>query len=150
MSRWLLVIPIALVTALIAVTFAAKPGAAEVPRTSVGKVQGTETFLAVTHDGRTLRAYACDGSGRRLATVSAWFLAPWDGRSGVSVVSGGIELEIERVEKHGRISGKLDGRRFTLARATGPAGLFERNVRTSRVTSIVLRNGDTRGVMVAP
>jgi hypothetical protein len=150
MSRWLLVIPIVLVAALATVTLAAEPGAAEAPRTSVGKVQGTETFLAVAYDGRRLRAYACDGSARRLATVSSWFEAPWDGRSGVSVVSAGIKLEIDRVDRLGRISGRLDGRPFTLARAIGPAGMYDRKVRTSRVTSIVLPNGDTRGVMVDP
>ena len=151
MSRRLLVLFGALLVALVAtVTVVAKPGAAEAPRTAVGKVQGTEAFVALTHDGGRLRAYACDGSARRLATISAWFEAPWDGRSRISVVSDGIELEIERVRSDGRVVGRLDGRRFTLAPATGPAGLYDRKVRTSRVTSIVLPNGDTRGVMIDP
>jgi hypothetical protein len=139
-----------LVTLAVTVTVVAKPGAAEASRTSVGKVQGTDAFLAVTHDGERLRAYVCDGSARRLATMSTWFEARWDGRSRISVVSDGIELEIERVGPDGRVVGRLDGRRFTLTPATGPAGLYDRKVRTSRVTSVVLPNGDIRGAMIDP
>lgn len=112
---------------------------------AVGTVQGTEAFLAVTYDGHRLRAYACDGSARRLPTISTWFDAPWDGRSAITVVSGDHTLRLE-----GSRTGRLDGHRFSLTRATGPAGLHERKVRTSRVTSVVLPNGDTRGAMVDP
>jgi hypothetical protein len=42
----------------------------------------------VTYDGERLRAYACDGSARRPATISAWFEAAWDGREPVTIVSG--------------------------------------------------------------
>ena len=106
-----------LITALaMAGTATAKPS-----RTvAVGKVQGTEAYLAVTYDGHRLRAYACNGSARRLPTISAWFDAPWDGRGPITVKSGGHTLELD-----GPTSGRLDGHRIELEPATGPAGLYE-------------------------
>jgi hypothetical protein len=44
-------------------------------------------------------------------------------------------------------SGRLDGHRFALARATGPAGLSEQTSGTTTETSIVLGNGEIRGTM---
>jgi hypothetical protein len=97
----------------------------------------------VTYDGHRLRAYACNGSARRLPTISAWFEAPWDGRSPITVVSGGHTLRLD-----GSMSGRLDRHRFALQRATGPAGLYEETRGTTTETSIVLANGEIRGTMV--
>ena len=130
-----------LITALaMAGTATAKPS-----RTvAVGKVQGTEAYLAVTYDGHRLRAYACNGSARRLPTISAWFDAPWDGRGPIRVKSGGHTLELD-----GPTSGRLDGRhRFALAPATGPAGLYEQTSGTTTEVSVVLDNGEIRGTFI--
>ena len=129
-----------LITALaMAGTATAKPS-----RTvAVGKVQGTEAYLAVTYDGHRLRAYACNGSARRLPTISAWFDAPWDGRGPITVKSGGHTLELD-----GPMSGRLDGHRIELEPATGPAGLYEETRGTTIETSIVLGNGEIRGTMI--
>ena len=144
MSRWLLVILIVLIAVLTAGSAVAKP-----TRTvAVGQVQGTEAYLAVTYDGHRLRAYACNGSARRLPTISTWFEAPWDGRSAITVVDGGVELRIDRVHADGRISGRLDGHRFALEPATGPAGLYEETSGTTTETSVVLANGNIRGTFV--
>lgn len=145
MPRRLLVILGLVIAALVPGSAAADHGT-----TAVGKVRGTEAFLAVMSDGKRLHAYACNGSARRLPTISAWFDAPWDGRSRISVTSGGVELEIERVHTDGRISGRLDGHRFSLRPATGPAGLYDSNDGTTRKTSVVLANGDIRGVTIDP
>jgi hypothetical protein len=145
-SRRLLVIPIVLIAVLGAGTAAAKPSAT----TAVGKVQGTEAYLAVTYDGAKLRAYACDGSARRLPTISTWFEAEWDSRRAITVISGGHKLEIERVHADGRIEGELDGHPFVLERASGPAGLYERTSGTTTDTWVVLATGDIRGAMVSP
>jgi hypothetical protein len=107
---------------------------------AVGKVQGTEAFIAVTYDGHRLRAYACNGSARRLPTISAWFEAPWDGRSPITVAVGGHRLAMD-----GPTSGRLDGHRFELERAAGPAGLYEQTSGTTTETSVVLDNGEIRG-----
>jgi len=130
-----------LITALaLAGTATAKPS-----RTvAVGKVQGTEAYLAVTYDGHRLRAYACNGSARRLPTISARFEAPWDGRSPITVKSGGHTLDLD-----GTASGRLDGRhRFALAPATGPAGLYEQTSGTTTEVSVVLNNGEIRGTFI--
>ena len=120
---------------------AAIPRAAE---TRVGRVQGTEAFIALRYDGRRLRAYACNGSARRPATISGWFEADWDGREPVTMVSDGLRLRVGSVHPGGRISGRLDGHRFTADPATGPAGLHEREGRRS----IVLADGSVRGTFV--
>jgi hypothetical protein len=112
----------------------------------VGKVSGTEVYLAVTYDGHRLRAYACNGSARRLPTISAWFDAAWDGRSPITVVSDGVELRIERAGE--RIAGELDGHPFVLEPASGPAGLYERTSGTTVATSVVLANGEIRGAFI--
>jgi hypothetical protein len=98
--------------AIIAVAAASSAVAKPSRTVAVGKVQGTEAYLAVTYDGHRLRAYACDGSARRLPTTSAWFQAPWDGRSPMTVVSHGHTLKLD-----GPMSGRLDGLRFELERA---------------------------------
>ncbi len=134
-----------LILAVIIIALAAAGSAAAKPsRTvAVGKVQGTEAYLAVTYDGHRLRAYACNGSARRLPTISAWFEAPWDGRSPITVQTGGHTLGLD-----GATSGRVDGHRFALERVTGPAGLFEQTSGTTTQTSVVLANGDIRGTMI--
>ena len=135
MSRCLLVILIVLIAVVAAGSAVAKPS-----RTvAVGKVHGTETYLAVTHDGLRLRAYACEGSARRLPTISAWFEASWDGRSAIAVTAGGHALTLD-----GATSGRLDGHRFVVERATGPGGLYEQTTGTTTETSIVLNTGEIR------
>ena len=110
---------------------------------AVSKVQGTEAYVAVTYDGHRLRAYACNGSARRLPTISTWFEAPWDGRSPIAVTAGGHTLRMD-----GPLSGRLDGHRFRLDRASGPGGLYEQVSGTTTETSIVLNNGEIRGTMI--
>jgi hypothetical protein len=108
--------------------------------TSVGRVQGTEAFIALRYDGRRLQAYAGDGSARRPATISGWFEAGWDGRGPVTMISDDLRLRVTRMHADGRISGRLDGHRFTADPATGPAGLFDRAGRRS----VVLADGSVR------
>jgi hypothetical protein len=125
---------------LLGLLLAAAP--AEARTTMVGKVNGTEAFLAVSYDGERLRAYASDGSARRLPTISKWFKTGWDGRSPISAAG----LSIDRVlVRDGRIRGRLHGHRFTLEPATGPAGLYDRTRWNLRRTSVVLPDGSVRG-----
>jgi hypothetical protein len=143
MSRRLLIIPIVLIAALAAVSATAKPS-----RTvAVGKVQGTEAYLAVTYDGHRLRAYACNGSARRLPTISSWFNGPWDGRRAITVVNGDVTLRIQRVHDDGSVGGRLNGHRFTLTRAKGPAALYQQTSGTTTETSVVVANGEIRSCL---
>jgi hypothetical protein len=133
-----------LILAVVIAALAAGSAAAKPSRTvAVGKVRGTEVLLAVTYDGHRLRAYACNGSARRLPTISSWFEAAWDGRGPITVVSGGVELRMESATE-----GALDGHRFALEPATGPAGLYERTSGTTVATSVVLPSGEIRGAMI--
>jgi hypothetical protein len=141
--RWLVLMSIVLAGLAVALAADARRGGAT-PDTRVGRVQGTEAFISVSYDGRRLRAYACDGSPRRLATLSKWFDAPWDGHGPVTMVNGDSTLRIERLHADGRISGRLDGHRFTADPATGPAGLHERDGRRT----IVLADGSQRGTFI--
>ena len=112
-------------------------------------MRGTEAFLAVIYDGHRLHAYACDGSARRLPTISSWFEAPWDGRSAISVVNGGVELRIERVHEDGRISGRLDGRRFDAEPGDRACGALRADrAARRRERSVVLASGDIRGAFI--
>jgi hypothetical protein len=114
MSRWLLVILAVLIAVVAAGSAVAKPS-----RTvAVGKVQGTEAYLAVTYDGHDRRAFVCNGSARRLPTISGWIEAPSGGR--------------------------LNGHRFTLEPASGAGGLYVETSGTTTETSIVLNNGEIR------
>ena len=132
-----------LAAAMAALTVAGSAAAKPSRTVAVGRVQGTEAYLAVTYDGRNLRAYACDGSARRLPTTSAWFEAPWDGRSPITVADRGHTLKLD-----GPLGGRLDGHRFTLDPASGPGGLYEQTSGTTTETSVVLNNGEIRGTMV--
>ena len=129
-----------------AIATTSAPRAADDPAVRVGRVQGTEAYIALTYDGERLRAYACDGSARRPATLSGWFEAPWDGRAPITIVSaGGAKLRVERVHAGGRISGRLGGHRFMVEPATGPAGLVERD----GARWVVLADGSIRGTMIS-
>jgi hypothetical protein len=71
--------------------------------------------------------------------------APWDGRTPITIVgAGGAKLRVERVHADGRISGRLDGHRFTVEPATGTAGLVERD----GARRVVLADGSIRGTMI--
>jgi hypothetical protein len=147
----LLLISIALMGLAVVLGLDSQPGrvgatderaAVALPRSDsrVGRVQGTEAFIAVSYDGGRLRAYAGDGSARRPATMSVSFEADWDGREPVTTVGDGVRLRVERLHPDGRISGRLDGHRFTATPATGPAGLFDR----AGSRWIVLADGSVR------
>jgi hypothetical protein len=132
-----------LIPLLVIPVLAAAPAEARTTTTAVGKVNGTEAFLAVSYDGQRLRAYACDGSARRLPTISKRFKTRWDGRSPIS--AGGLSID-RMLPRDGRIRGRLHGHRFTLEPATGPAGLYDRTRWNVRRTSVVLPDGSIRGV----
>ena len=160
-KRLLSLLVILISGAAVALALAAPPGdparageerftVPRVPNALVGKVSGTEAYIALSYDGSRLRAYACDGSARRQPTISRWFEGAWDGRTPVTIARGGSELRIDRVVPRTRIDGRLDGRRFTVVPATGPAGLYDRAAGERRDTWIVLGHGGVRGVIVDP
>src|SRR3712207_9216738 len=55
----------------------AAPAATAVEGTLVGKVAGTEAYIALNSDGERLGGYVCDGTRQRV-TTSLWLAAPPD------------------------------------------------------------------------
>jgi hypothetical protein len=113
-----------------------------VPTTQVGRVEGTRAYIAVSFDGHRVRVYVCDGTLKRRATIAQWFSARWDGRTPLRMVRDGIAVRLDPVAADGRISGELIAfsgpHSFTVAPASGPAGLYDG------------RTGRTRDTWIAP
>jgi hypothetical protein len=119
------------------------------PDVSVGRVEGTRAFVAVSVHGHRLRVYVCDGTRRRDPTISVWFGRRWDGRSPVRLRRNGHTLSIDAVGADGRITGRLDGTHaFTADPADAPAGLFKGHRGRRRETWIVLPGLQKRGTMI--
>ena len=95
----------------------------------VGPVEDTRGFVAVEADGARVRAYVCDGTSRRAATISQWFRGSWDRRAPLTLRAGGRTLRLRPPGPDGRIGGRLiqDGtsNTLTVTPATGPAGLYD-------------------------
>jgi hypothetical protein len=133
------------------------PRLRRVPHSKVGRVTGTRAFIALTFDGQRLRAYVCNGDGKRRPTLATWFKRRWDGRSPIMLAADGLKLRITKVHADGHITGRLrlarGTHRFSVKPAPSPAGLYDgtkgRGRNKLRATRIVLANGSRRGA-VAP
>jgi hypothetical protein len=109
------------------------------PDVRVGRVAGTQAFIAVSREGARVRVYVCDGTLRRDATVSVWFRGRATART---LRSGAHRLVLDGD------SGRFDGRRFTLRRAPAPAGLFQGTSEGTTATWIVLPDRAKRGTFI--
>jgi hypothetical protein len=140
---------------LVSVLLPASPAAAAriplkpVPETSVGRVESTRAFVAVSVHRGKLRVYVCDGTLKRNATISTWFRHRWDGRRALTLRRGGHTLRLDPRSEDGRITGRLDGHAFRVERASRPAGLFRGHSDHVRATWIVLPSLEKRGTMVS-
>ena len=132
--------------ALLAVVFAllaSQQPVTELPNASVGRVEGTRAFIALSVSGDRVRVYVCDGTPTRRATVSQWFKGRWDGRSPLRLRAGGHVLRIESAR-----TGQFDGKRFRVRPATGAAGVFERTKQPLAGAWIALDERRVRGTFV--
>ena len=118
------------------------------PETSVGRVGGTGAFVAFSVKDGKLHAYVCDGTLKRDATISTWFRHRWDGRRALTIRAGGHTLKIDARRRAGRISGRLDGKRFSAQAAQHPAGLFKGRDDRLQATWIVLPSRAKRGAFI--
>jgi hypothetical protein len=120
----------------------------------VGSVDDTRAFAAVEVDGSRVRAYVCDGTPRRGATISQWFRGRWDRRAPITLRAGGRSLRLRPPAADGRIRGRLihDGasHKFRLKPATGPAGLYKIRRGRTRATWVMLAGRRVRGAMADP
>lgn len=119
----------------------------------VGPVDDSRAFIAVETHGNRVRAYVCDGTAKRRASISQWFRGKWDGKRPITLRAGARRLRL-RPLPGGRIVGRLiqDGTSstFTVRPATGRAGLYEIRRGKTRATWVMLANGRYRGVMADP
>jgi len=140
-----LLVAVALVSTAVAATrIHLKP----LPATSVGRIDGTRAFVAVSFKDGKLRVYVCDGTLKRDASISTWFRHAWDGRRAITLHAGGHMLELGAVRSGGRMEGRLDGHAFRVRAARSPAGLFRGSGGGTRATWIVLPGRAKRGTIV--
>jgi hypothetical protein len=123
---------------------------------SVGRVEGSEMFIAVLDDGTNVRAYLCNGTVDE-GTLDLWFEGSWDGAGSVTLRAAKLALTIERSGE--AYTGRLrtaDGKQFGFTAAEPQdeaAGLLKHERRdpdTGAVVdkhAIVLDDGDVRGAM---
>ncbi|HEY1277502.1 MAG TPA: hypothetical protein VGF25_21525 [Thermoleophilaceae bacterium] len=128
------------------------------PHAKVGKVERTRAYIGLSYDDGRVRVYVCNGTSKRSPTISKWFKGRWDGESPLTLGRRGPAVEIEEVHADGRVTGHLHWRGsehdFTLRRATGPAGLYERKKAEGghrpRGSWVFLADRSFRGAMVDP
>jgi hypothetical protein len=120
---------------------------------AVGRIEGTENFIAVVEDNGEVRAYLCDGTFANQATLTAvWFRGAWESDGPVTLTANGMTLLIERTDDG--YAGELttrDGKHFEFA-ASEPddgGGLYrveeEVGDQVIDLYSIVLESGEIRG-----
>lgn len=129
---------------------------APLARGYVARVADSGAFVGLSLDRGLVRAYVCDGTATRPATIARWFQGRWDGRRPLTLRAGGVEFRLDPIGVDGGIAGtvRAGGRTgsFVLRRATGKAGLYDgADVRRQlRATTVVLADGRYRGAMVDP
>ena len=132
----------------------------EIPGAYVGRVQGTDTFIAVLPDARTgqLKVYACDGQPGRDVTVDQWFTGSWDGTSPVTLTGGGhtVTVRPDRAGFAGEfVAANGTAAPFTVEKATGGSGLVsfdERDPATGELLKgreLIMLGDAFRGTMVS-
>ncbi len=126
-----------------------------VPATTyVGKVEGTDAYVAVVDRGGEVVAYTCDSHD-----IATWFDGTADGGTIKGSAASGATLTATR--SGNRVSGSVylaDGatHSFTAARANYPAGLWEAYGNAAdaqtryRVGWVVLDDGTQRGAGTKP
>jgi hypothetical protein len=103
------------------------------PDTFVGKVQGTNAFIAVTSLRGQVLAYVCDGTADGV-TISKWFKGTLkDGQLNAKAVDGSpLTGTLNNANAlNGTVSLAGASRSFTSAEAASPAGLFLSTTGTS-------------------
>jgi hypothetical protein len=152
--------------AMLAVTVTAGPrGGADAPSAAatlvtgayVGRVPGSQAYIAVVVTRRTVRAYVCNGK----AKTSRRTLARWLGanRTGDTIHLRNRRVVIDATVSRAAVRGtvKLPGRQartFTATRARGRAGVYRAEGRSGGSSYlggwIILRDGSGRGAVIPP
>jgi hypothetical protein len=120
---------------------------------SVGRVTGTDAYIAVVATASGAIVYVCDGT-ERTVTTSVWFdggvtAGAFDLRAGTSRVSG----RVSSTDITGTFTGTDGvGHAFTAMTATDTAGLYrdDRTVPGTLCGWILLPDGTDRGAAIRP
>ena len=135
------------------------PSAAAKPVTGayVGRVPGTQAYIAVVVTRRTVRAYVCNGEAKTSRkTLARWLRAK---RTGDTIHLRKRRVVIDATVAQDAVRGtvKLPGRRaraFTATRARGKAGVYRAKGRAGGSGYeggwIILRDGSGRGAVIPP
>ena len=115
----------------------------------VGRVEGTNAFIALHNDGDRLVGYVCDGvPGRSPASIQAWF----DGRANRAVKGargGSLEARFDDATATGSVT-LAGGRRlrYRATKVSGNAGLYRGESDTGALAGwIVAADGEQRGAV---
>jgi hypothetical protein len=122
----------------------------------VGKVEGTEAFIAIASNGTELMAYVCDSQ-----TITQWFHAK-TGVDQLDLVAGTVDVSSEGAKLQAQLTQTTatgtvtlaDGQahKFTAAKAEGDAGLYrlEETANNEQLLTgwVVLNDGQLRGMQV--
>ena len=89
----------------------------QVDGAAVGRVEGSDMFIAVLADHTNVRAYLCNGTVDE-GTLDLWFQGAWDGTGPITLRAAKLALPIER--RGDDYTGQLhtaDGNRFAFTAA---------------------------------
>jgi hypothetical protein len=145
----------ALVLIVLSLTLGACGGAQPTPETMlsgawVGKVDGTDAYIAIASNGEEVMAYICDGK-----TITQWYRGQAT-TGGLDLAAGSAKLQAQLTVDAANGSITLaDGESFNFqaTRAAGDAGLYrlEETVDDETWTAgwVVLNDGQLRGLRVS-
>lgn len=114
--------------------------------TYVGRVDGSDAFVAFARTGDLLMAYVCDGR-----TTAAWFRGVPDGRS-VRLTAGEAELRATLADDaiEGTFAAGTDGPRTFVARPAPRGGFYRASATLGSLAYVggwILLDGEQRGAV---
>jgi hypothetical protein len=127
--------------------------------TYLGTVPGTQAFIGLVMSGQAVRAYACDGTPTRLATLADWFTGQVQRGTLAATSQDGVQLQVQVTAQEALGTLTLaDGRTlpFTapVVADTSRAGVYEGtallNGQSAQAGWVVLQSLDQRGAAFYP
>jgi hypothetical protein len=127
--------------------------------TYLGTVPGTQAFIGLVQSGQEVRAYVCDGTPTRLATLDDWFTGQVQNGTLAASSQSGVHLRVQvtRAEALGTVTLAYGrGLAFTapFVSDTSQAGVYEGtallNGQSAHAGWVVLQSLDQRGAAFFP
>jgi hypothetical protein len=101
--------------------------------TYLGAIPGTQALIGLVVNGTEARAYVCDGTPTRLATLVDWFTGQWQRGTLAATGPDGLALQVQGIAQSasGRLtltSGRVYAFSLPKVAATAEVGVFEATV----------------------